>query len=175
MIEPRCVEFSQHLAIELGVECAVLLSHISGLIDEPGCRALVIDYGISYIRITSLELSIGLPFFNERKISRMINSLERSGALKTGAFGCEKMDRAKWVGVASIKAQCNIKNKIGGEIMKKQNVLNGYYMALVDCEWQPVYIFMDDDGRQSLLMIGDERVYLKDDFDVIGEKIEVSR
>lgn len=60
--------------------------------------------------------------------------------------------------------------------MKEQNALDGYYMALVDCEWQPVYIFTnDDDGVQYLLLIGDERVYLKDDFDVIGEKIEVSR
>ena len=39
-----------------------------------------------------------------------------------------------------------------------------------------MYIFTnDDDGVQYLLLIGDERVYLKDDFDVIGEKIEVSQ
>ena len=60
--------------------------------------------------------------------------------------------------------------------MKKEELDDGYYMALVDCEWQPVCIFTnDDDGCQYLLLIGDERVYLKDDFDVIGEKIEVSR
>ena len=59
--------------------------------------------------------------------------------------------------------------------MKKQSALNGYYMALVDCEWQPVYMFTDDDGVGSLLLIGDERIYLQDDFDVIGEKIEVKQ
>ena len=65
--------------------------------------------------------------------------------------------------------------KVGGEIMKKQDALDGYYMALVDCEWQPVYMFTDDEGVASLLMIGDERIYLQCDFDVIGEKIEVSQ
>ena len=60
--------------------------------------------------------------------------------------------------------------------MKKEELEDGYYMALVDCEWQPVCIFTDDDdGVQYLLLIGDERVYLKNDFDVIGEKIEVAR
>lgn len=60
--------------------------------------------------------------------------------------------------------------------MKKEELEDGYYMALVDCEWQPVCIFTDDDdGAQYLLLIGDERVYIKDDFDVIGEKIEVSQ
>ena len=56
--------------------------------------------------------------------------------------------------------------------MKKEELDDGYYMALVDCEWQPVFIFTGD-GCQYILLIGDERVYLKDDFDVIGEKIEV--
>ena len=60
--------------------------------------------------------------------------------------------------------------------MKKEELEDGYYMALVDCEWQPVCIFTDDDdGVQYILLIGDERVYLKNDFDVIGEKIEVAR
>lgn len=60
--------------------------------------------------------------------------------------------------------------------MKKEELEDGYYMALVDCEWQPVCIFTsDDDGVQYLLLIGDERVYLKNDFDVIGGKIEVAR
>lgn len=103
VIEPRCAEFSKHLAIEFGVECAVLLSHISGLIDEPGGRELVVKDGIHYIRITSTELSTSLPFFSERKVSRMIKTLCESGVMKTHNLGCDKMDRARWVGLVNIK------------------------------------------------------------------------
>lgn len=103
MIEPRCAEFSQHLAIEFGVECAVLQSHISRLIDEPGSRELVVKDGISYIRITSAELSTGLPFFSERKVSRMIKTLCESGVMKTHNLGRDRMDRARWVGLVNIK------------------------------------------------------------------------
>lgn len=59
--------------------------------------------------------------------------------------------------------------------MKKAELEPGYYMACIDGRWQPVMLFNDSDDMACLMMIGDEEVYLQEDFDMIGDKIEVAR
>lgn len=89
-------QFKIEVAIKYGVEEAVILNNLAFWIEhnKANNKHFYEDYYWTYNSARAFEELF--PYFNSKKISRLLNKLEELGAIKSGNYNAVAYDRTKW-------------------------------------------------------------------------------
>lgn len=88
--------FNVEIACKLGVEKATLLHNLAFWIKKNVANRVNFRDGYYWTYNTAEAFSELLPYFNSKKIGRLLNDLETSGVIKSGNYNKIQFDRTKW-------------------------------------------------------------------------------
>lgn len=88
--------FDIDIAMKVGVDCAVLYKNISYWTEINKANKKNYFEGRYWTYNSARAFSELFPFWNARKIVRMLETLEESGLILSGEFNKNKYDRTKW-------------------------------------------------------------------------------
>lgn len=88
--------FNVEIACKLGVEKATLLHNLAFWIKKNVANRVNFHDGYYWTYNTAEAFSELLPYFNSKKIGRLLNDLETSGVIKSGNYNKIQFDRTKW-------------------------------------------------------------------------------
>lgn len=100
--------FNCNLAIIIGVDCAVMLEKLNFYIKENKVNKKNF-YDGNYWTCKSIKKFAELfPFWSEKQIRRILNSLEKYGYIKVGNYNEFLCDRTKWY-TLTLKCEKSVK------------------------------------------------------------------
>ena len=88
--------FNVGLAVEVGVEKATLLCNLEFWLDRNKANKTNIHDGFVWTFNSSRAFSELFPYWNSKKIQRMLNDLEADGYIMSGRFNKSNYDQTKW-------------------------------------------------------------------------------
>ena len=94
--------FSVELAIELGVEKAIILQHLWFWHQKNKANEQNYHDGAYWTYNTAKAFNEIFPYIKEKKIYSILKSLEEDGFIKTGNYNKVKFDRTKWYALTEI-------------------------------------------------------------------------
>jgi hypothetical protein len=95
-MDTNCHVFNVEVAKKWGVEPAVILSNLGFWIRHNLVNNRNIKDGYCWTFNSSRAFSELFPYFNEKKIYRILCELEKKGAIKSGNYNKLRYDRTKW-------------------------------------------------------------------------------
>ena len=122
--------FSDEVALEVGVNGAIILNHLHYWIKKNADNGINYHDGYFWTYNSIAAYKKQFPFWSERTIYRLLRELEVSGYVKTGNYNQSAYDRTKWYALTE-KSVKLLKSTIGQEYKNSQD--NATETTLTDC------------------------------------------